>query len=483
VTGDTVSVQDLRGAPQVAVLRGHEAEVTAAAFLPGDKLLTASRDGTLRVWDLGRRDPIVEIKHDDREKVEAAAFVNGGREVLASPECNRYAGKWAALWDAANGALVREVVTEKSLATSPLHKQLLGDLMDLDVSPDGTRLVTVHFDRNPCADQKAEPKPSPLYTPVRVWDLRTGQLLYALPGLRRCVATARFSPDGQRILTFSDGDYNGALVTDKGEVYSGFTRGSLWVRVDLWDADTGKPLHNLVPEANGGGAFALWSRDGKRILTNANYGRDSAADVFDADSFERVCRLRNDDNKGIDHAAISPDGKLVLGYRTRIIADKHLVDVWDAVTGARRFTLRGHTGDVTSATFSPDGRTILTTSTDHTARLWDAATGKQRRALRGHRQVVRAGRFSPDGKWLVTASTDGTARIWDAESGAEWMTLPVASELYDAEFSPDGLTILTTSADGVARIWPTDPLPLARARKPRQLTADERARFQIEGEP
>jgi len=35
----------------------------------------------------------------------------------------------------------------------------------------------------------------------------------------------------------------------------------------------------------------------------------------------------------------------------------------------------------------------------------------------------------------------------------------------------------------MARIWPLDPLPLAVARKPRALTDDERARFQVEGRP
>jgi WD40 repeat protein len=137
---------------------------------------------------------------------------------------------------------------------------------------------------------------------------------------------------------------------------------------------------------------------------------------------------------------------------------------------------------VTAAEFSPDGRFILTTSTDGTARLWDTATGEQRRVLRGQRHVVCAGQFSPDGNWVATASTDGTARIWSPETGQEWMTLPAAHgiEFRSVEFSFDSQWLLTTSTDGTARIWPVDPLPLAASRKPRELTADERARFQVE---
>jgi WD40 repeat protein len=56
-------------------------------------------------------------------------------------------------------------------------------------------------------------------------------------------------------------------------------------------------------------------------------------------------------------------------------------------------------------------------------------------------------------------------------------------EFVSVEFSPDSQRILTASTDGTARIWPTDPLPLAIKRKPRELTDDERARFQVEKGP
>lgn len=74
--------------------------------------------------------------------------------------------------------------------------------------------------------------------------------------------------------------------------------------------------------------------------------------------------------------------------------------------------LIGHEGTVRSAAFSPDGRRIVTASTDHTARLWDAASGNQLAVLRGHDRPVVAAGFSPDGTSVVTASTDDTARIW-----------------------------------------------------------------------
>ncbi|MCL1630307.1 hypothetical protein M3N55_16490 [Roseibaca sp. V10] len=121
-------------------------------------------------------------------------------------------------------------------------------------------------------------------------------------------------------------------------------------------------------------------------------------------------------------------------------------------TNASSFSLEGHTGNVMSASFSPDGRLILT-SGHRTARIWDSETGSEVATLTGHHGQLWDAAFSPDGGRVVTASFDRTARIWDANTGDMIATLRHPSGLFQADFSPDGKQIITASSDGTAHIW------------------------------
>jgi WD40 repeat protein len=75
--------------------------------------------------------------------------------------------------------------------------------------------------------------------------------------------------------------------------------------------------------------------------------------------------------------------------------------------------LRGHTSWVTSAGFSPDGKHIVSGSSD-TVRVWNfEKSGKPVLVLKGHTDTVTSVAFSPDGKHIVSGSRDETVRIWN----------------------------------------------------------------------
>ena len=66
---------------------------------------------------------------------------------------------------------------------------------------------------------------------------------------------------------------------------------------------------------------------------------------------------------------------------------------------------------------------IVTCSDDETAKVWDATNGRELLTLRGHTDQLNSVAFSPDGHWIVTGSNDQTAKVWEAISGKELFTL------------------------------------------------------------
>ena len=80
-------------------------------------------------------------------------------------------------------------------------------------------------------------------------------------------------------------------------------------------------------------------------------------------------------------------------------------------------TLEAHSQAVNCVTFSPEGRRVLTGSSDGTVKVWDALHGRETLTLKVHPEPVTSAVFCPGGKRVATVCLDGTVRIWDA---LEW---------------------------------------------------------------
>ena len=77
-----------------------------------------------------------------------------------------------------------------------------------------------------------------------------------------------------------------------------------------------------------------------------------------------------------------------------------------------------HRDPVLACAWSPDGRRIVSGSSDHTLRVWDAESGRSVMELKGHSYSVNACAWSPDGRRIVLGSSDHTLRVWDADTGS-----------------------------------------------------------------
>ena len=153
----------------------------------------------------------------------------------------------------------------------------------------------------------------------------------------------------------------------------------------------------------------------------------------------------------VNSASYSPDGKRIVSASL-----DNTVKIWDAETGMELKTLDGHTDRVNFASFSPDGKRIVSASYDKTVKIWDAQTGTELKTLElvGHTSFVLFASYSPDGKRIVSASDDKTIKIWDAETGTELKTLKGHTDRVNfASYSPEGKSIASASDDKTVRIW------------------------------
>ena len=133
----------------------------------------------------------------------------------------------------------------------------------------------------------------------------------------------------------------------------------------------------------------------------------------------------------VNSVVFSPDGNTIAsgsghwgGYEGKASVGKE-VRLWNVHTGELIKTLTGHEDVVSSVVFSPDGNLIvsgdwydwdgyLSSGTwSGEIRVWNAHTGEHLKTLKGHTGGVSSVTFSPDGKTLASGRTDGTILLWD----------------------------------------------------------------------
>ncbi|MCX6879251.1 MAG: protein kinase [Verrucomicrobia bacterium] len=192
-------------------------------------------------------------------------------------------------------------------------------IRSVDLSPDGTRLVTASWDST-----------------ARVWDTMDGKCLATLLGHEASLLDARYSPDGLRIVTASAD--NTARV---------------------WEASTGAYLLTLTGH-KGSVVSAQFSPDATRIVTASE---DFTARVWNATTGNCLAILTGHD-AGVLSAQLSPDGMRVVTTSY----DK-TVRLWDATTGKTLIVYAGHVGSELAAQLRTNAASIAAALSDKTARV------------------------------------------------------------------------------------------------------------------
>jgi WD40 repeat protein len=214
----------------------------------------------------------------------------------------------------------------------------------------------------------------------------TGDTVRTLDNPRGQITTLRFSPDGSKILSLSD---------DEG--------------VRFWDVASGNLLQTL--DGYSDGIFSLaFTPDGRNLFFGDRLGGlqmwDVASQTLTATLLERS---KNEDSDWIHSLTISADGQLMAS------ATSSLISIWNLSKRKQLRVLKGHEALITDLVFTPDNKTLISTSGDGTIRLWDTNTGKERIVLRGHERGVEGAALTNDGEFVTVG--DQTVRFWSWKTG------------------------------------------------------------------
>ncbi|MCA9419914.1 MAG: WD40 repeat domain-containing protein [Nitrospira sp.] len=146
-------------------------------------------------------------------------------------------------------------------------------------------------------------------------------------------------------------------------------------------------------------------------------------------------------------SGIATNGEFVAtaGYDNQVI-------LWD-----KKYHLpisRGfHDHLVNQVSFSPDGKKLVSASSDYSVRIWNVPTLKLQTLIRDHQDDVEMASFSPDGKFIATCSRDRYVRIFDASGALSTTMCGHSDDVISVAWDIDCCHVYSSSDDGTVRCW------------------------------
>ena len=350
------------------------------------------------------------------------------------------------IWDAETGALRTMIGGGENVVTQTAY------------SPDGKTLVQIV--------KAADTLRQKHQTRIRIWDAETGALLHAFDGPDTFTASLTFSPngdsfafavprahaiwvcgalDGKLLHTIRDPKFGVSMVkySPDGKILaSGNTAGAL----QLWNPDNGVHIRTFRGHADPI-RFIAFSRDGRIIATGGE--RDGAVHLWNINAGEKLHTLQGHAANAVP-AGFSMDGKRLVTF-----SEDNVLRVWSVDSGAQSHSFGEGEAPVWAYDYSPERKEIaLAYKGSGGVSLWSVEKGAVVQTLEGHTEQIESLTYSPDGRWLVSAGGDNAARIWDLDAGRALHTL-IGQDHWaqDISFFPNNDTIATRGADSLVSLW------------------------------
>ena len=325
-----------------------------------------------------------------------------------------------------NELFVKEIFIENC------HKTLLGNdnhIFSMEYSDDGGRIISSSSD---C---------------ICVWDSYTGELLQRIDGY-----ALKADLDSSEAKAYTIGDKS----------------------FQIWDIPSGLCLrtfsgHDLLADC----PIAM-SKNGKRIATTCG----NVIYIWNLYSVKKIkcAKTLASENGGTDCVCFSPDGNMLA---TTSCTNNNIL-IWDISNEELKLEMNGHTSNIRSINYSPDGKKIVTASYDGSIRIWSTETGVCEHVLHYSTDNVV---FNHNGKQILFVS-GGISSIWDVETGIKIQDIEI-NNVELATFSPDDKTVAIATTDNSILLYPVIPYKELTEQtyeryKEFPLTSEERRKYYLD---
>jgi len=256
---------------------------------------------------------------------------------------------------------------------------------------------------------------------VNLWDASTGKVLWTYDNdplvdvdyKKKVVSCLAFSPDGKSLLVGGANNTLNRLKTSTGE--------------RIGTMDIGKDIATSVAFSPNGKTLASGLEGGDIIL-------------WDVSTWKKLRTLNGESLSTIRSLSFDRASEYLAS------SSKLSAKIWHVETGQGSEAISG----VTSATYSPNGRTFaICTPDDFRVQVGDRESGEEPSSLKGTDPFC----FSPSSK-IFAFSNLGSVSLWDVSNRRELATIQCDPLLVQSlSFSPNGKVLATVGMTGIVKLW------------------------------